>query len=216
MPTVYPALNIGARARLAMFKREASGKNWARPMTWRDVRFATLKKNSGLMHGGTDKEPIWYTHDALPLGRVEDSHDVLIKIGFSNPDLGYWTDIDCFDTAKGIIVYLPHGRMLAGYCWSSNGESVIYPEIYTEEKEAALQAQRCAERFAEIAREDSYKYRQASDLQQAIEDALIRLRECLVLRHKACMNYVRDEIHDLCESIKRDRARLADDYANYV
>lgn len=210
MPVIYPSLAIGAKRRLEMFRKEAAKPNWVRPMTWRDVRFAKLTSESGLDWNGEH----WYAHSAAPLfEREKDWDDVE---GIRADHSGWYADVDCGELAIGIVVNLPHGRHIAGYRWESNDERVYYPEIYDNAVDAARAADEHARCFGETAMEDSEKYDQARQLETDIEDALVRLRECLVLRHTQCMAYVRDEAHDLIESIRAKRVELFTDYIDYV
>jgi hypothetical protein len=209
MPIIYPSLAIGAKRRLELFRKEAAQKNWARPMTWRDVRFAKLTSESGLTFNGEH----WYVHSAAPVfNREQDAHDVE---GIRIDHTGWFTDIHGDEKAVGIIAKLPRGRFLAGYRWTSNDERVYYPEIYADAIDAARGADSHAESFADIAREDSEKYEEARKLENKIEDSLIRLRECIVLRHSQCMSYVRDEARELVETIREARESLRTDYADY-
>lgn len=209
MPTTYPPLSIGARARLAIFKREAANGKWARPMTWRDVRFATLCSASGLDQGFNSNEPIWYTHDGEQFRR-ESRIDEMRDRNFG----GWYSDPDGNETAYGIIVALPHGRYLAGYYWDSNGERVYFGDIHDSERDACYAANEHARVFAETERDYRYRERDAYNLRQQIEDSMQRLRECIALRHNKCMAYIRDEIGECIWAIRRCRETLESDYAD--
>ena len=124
--------------------------------------------------------------------------------------------------AWGTVAALPampgfsEGRFLAGYHWGDNGGTVLWPELYSDKKDAADMADEHARVFAELQREDSAKFNAARALETDIEDGLTRLRECIALRHKVCMDYVRDEIVDLCATIRDKRETLRTRYADYV
>ena len=210
MPTQYPSLRIGAARRLAMFRKEAMQPNWIRPMTWRDVRFATLKSTTGF-DGGRNSE--WYTHNDTTgyFRSIKDAHEIVRSL-----NQGYYSDVDSSETVIGIVAALSHGRFVAGYRWTSNGETVIHGGIYGDADDAARAADSHAERYAGICREDSYQYREAQKLEYDIEDSFTRLRECIALRNRACMSYVRDEIAELIEKIRDNRSRLSTEFANYV
>lgn len=132
------------------------------------------------------------------------------------------TFVDGSGLARGIVVTLPaspgfpDGRFLAGYHWGDNDERVIWPDLYSSPEDAARDADHYAERFADQSREDSYRCNEARDLETKIDDGLTRLRECIALRHRTCMGYARDEIRDLCETIRQARETLRTDYANYI
>ena len=100
--------------------------------------------------------------------------------------------------------------------WTSNGERVYFTEVFSDSEDACRFADSRAERFADDSREESYKYDQAQKLEPEIDDAFTRLRECLALRHHKCLDYVRDEIAELCDSIRDKRQTLANDYAQYL
>ena len=211
MPTIYPSLAIGAARRLEIFRKEAAQTNWVQPMTWRDVRFATLKSHTGFDSGSNDGSTVWYTHDESPLRRVKFA-DECVRISHT----GWFTDTHQDGKARGIVASLPHGRFIAGYRWSDNGETVYFSEIFTDESDAARMADEHARVFAEQSMEDSERFDAAQNLEIDIEDAMQRLRECLVLRHTECMHYVRDEISELLETIRGNRELLRTEYANYI
>jgi hypothetical protein len=208
MAIVYPSLSIGAKARLAIFKREAAQGNWVRPMTWRDVRFAKLTRPSGI----ESSKNTWYASDENDALRRESRADEIVN----QRHKGWYTDVDCQETAFGIIVRLPHGRIIAGYRWDANGETVYYPEIFTDAEEAARMADEHARCFAEESREHSEKCQAAQEVENRIDDSLARLRECIALRHRKCMAYIRNEISELIEKIRDDRETLATEFKDYV
>jgi ribosomal protein L39E len=205
MPTTYPQLKIGAKARLAMFKQEAMLPKWVRPMTWRNVRFATLKSHTGLDEGSNRNKPIWASYHGEQFRGEKDCHDVLER----SRHKGWYSDVDCDETAIGIIARLTHGRIIAGYRWTANDERVYFPEIFDDENDAAHMADEHARVFAEDQQSYDVKFHEMCELESTIEGELTRLRECIALRHKACMEYVRDEITELVESIRDNREKLA-------
>ena len=206
--------STNAKSRLTYLRNRAAN---TAGHTWRDARKWNMKNwrdayMSGL-HQGTDanKNAIWCSHKG-PNFRSEKYADEVSSIDHT----GWFTDVDQSEKARGIVARLTHGRFIAGYHWDSNDERVYFPEIFDDEDDAARAADSHAESFAEIAREDSEKYDAARDLENTIEDSLQRLRECLVLRHRQCMGYVRDEIAELIETIRDARQSLATEYAEYV
>lgn len=210
----YPPLEWGARRRLGYFKREAAKPRphmSGEPRTWRDVRYYKLdSEDSGLSRGLNGKEPIWYSHrEYFP---EQEAHDVIRNAGRRMDHTGWYTDNDGNELAVGIVVKFPHNRWVAGYRWDSNGERVYFPEIFDSAEDAARAADHHAERFAEDAREHDAKFREASRLEDENEDKLRRLKECIALRNKKCMQYVRDEIHELIEDVKANRERLKTEF----
>jgi hypothetical protein len=163
MPTTYPNLSIPAPRRLAIFRAEAAEKHWARPMTWRDVRFATLRSSSGLDQGLNDETPIWYTTDEQ-FRNERDAHDVA-RLGHH----GWFTDAEGFpeDLAIGIVAGLPHGRFLTGYRLTMNDERVYFGEIFDDEGDAA----RMADEHARIVGESESEYAAKERAEMEREDA---------------------------------------------
>ncbi len=216
MPTVYPSLTIGAARRLALFRKEAETGKWSRPMTWRDMRFATLTSHSGLDQGsngtGRARVAVWYSQDGKPQFRDERFCDHIARIEHT----GWYADAHEYDTVRGIVARLPHGRCIVGYLMSSNDERVYFPQIFDDEREAAHMADEHARVVAESEREYSERQNAARDIEDATETALQRLRECIALRHRECMSYVRDEIAELIETIRGNRERLSSEFADVL
>ena len=172
--------------------------------------------------GKNGGDPVfYYFDDLLPYAWADDVCSGIRHTGwFTNADGETFTDGS--GEARGIVAQLPpapgfpSGRFLAGYWAGDNGESVIWPELYKDENDAARMADEHARIFAESALENSEKYAAAQKLEIDTEDATQRLRECLVLRNVACMRYVRDEIAVLLETIRSNRDALRTEYANYI
>lgn len=218
----YLNLSIGARRRLDILRRDAEklnagynarkAANNPEPYTWRDVRYGTFRSRCNGLDGGRNGDRhIWYTFSGDQFTR-ERYADEIIRIGHQ----GWYTDEDARETARGLVVALPHGRFLAGYHWTDNDERVYFSEIYTDQDDAARAADREAERFAEVAREDDRKSREARNLEDDIEVNLRRLRECLALRNNKCFAHLRDEARQAIESIRDSRRTLETEYANYI
>lgn len=207
MPTVYPSLSIPAPARLAMFKREAAQPNWARPLTWRDVRFATLRSASGFDQGLNDGAPVWYSHNAaMPRERFADECE-------GGPDHRGWytqadgmTYVDDTGLARGIVARLSHGRFISGYWWGDNGERVYFPEVYGDERKAARAADSHAETFAETAREDSERFNRMQNAETACDEAAENLRDCWALRRMGRRDS--DDVRDAAQALREAREEL--------
>lgn len=221
----YLTLAIGAPRRLAILKRAAeklnAGHNARKasgnhsPYTWRDMRYCGFHNARAgrceLSPGRQNGRPIWHAHTGQQFPR-ERYADEILRANHT----GWLTDCDGLETARGLVVALPHGRFLTGYHWSDNGERVYFPEIYTDQDVAARAADSEAECFAETAREDDRKYHQAREHEEDIEENIQRLRECLALRNKPCFKHLRDEARDLLESIREVRHTLATEYVEYI
>ena len=208
--------STNAKSRLTYLRNRAANTSGH---TWRDARAWNLKNwrtaycaglNQGFNGADGSKIPVWYSHKG-PNFRSEKFADEVSRIDHT----GWFTNTDQSEKARGIVARLTHGRFIAGYHCDSNDERTYFPEIFDDEEDAARAADSHAESFAEMAREDSEKYDAARDLENTIDDSLQRLRECLVLRHRECMAYVRDEIAELIETIKDARHSLKTEYADY-
>lgn len=169
-----------------------------------------------------NREPVFYYFGSqLPEQYCDELNSSIGHTGWHTNSDGV-TCKDGSGEARGIVVALPampgfpDGRFMAGYVWGDNDERVLWPEVYADSSDAARMADNHAERFADMQREDNEKWETARTLEIDIEDALTRLRECLALRHRQCMTYVRDEITELCETIRDKRETLAADYAQYI
>ena len=222
----YFNLNISAPKRLAMLRADFESHatrypycpEYAKPKSWRDLRGTTHKGlaaygSQGLHQGQNDGGPIWYSHGAAYFRGEKEAHkwdDVRIS------HTGWYSDADYDEKVVGIVGLLPHGRFIAGYYWSSNGERVYYPEVFDSVRDAAHAADEHARRYAEDCREDDEGSKEYARVETGIEDKLQRLRECMALRHKACMHYVRDEIKTLIEAVRKNRERLSTELKEYA
>lgn len=203
----YLNLKIGAKRRLEILRKSAKSGQWIKPLTWRDCRFAKFENQARLDWNGNE----WYTFDA-PFSRQQYADIASEHIGHK----GWFTDSLYDGKARGIVVSLPHGRFIAGYEWSDNGESVYYPEIYTDIEDAARSADYHAEKFAENQREHSDRFDECQRLETLIEDSLQRRKECLILARVNCdRDARRDEARDLRETIIEARETIARDYSEY-
>lgn len=217
----YQLRKGGTPARMAILRMVAADSaNNRNPSTrlqpgdWRAARVWTLRNYAAAYCGGINQEGAgrWYTHGGEQFRNERAAHEVAGGLDHR----GWFCDVDCIEKAIGIIASLTHGRFIAGYRWTSNDERVYFGEVFTNEAAAARMADEHARVFAESAREDSERYDTAQKLEIDTEDALQRLRECLPLRHKACMAYVRGEIAELLETIRSNRELLRTEYANYL
>lgn len=211
--SVYPSLAIGARARLAIFKRTAEKPNyWIRPMTWRDVRFAKLNSRTGLGQGanggGPSSIPVWYAHGG-PLFRHErDAHEVIAM-----PHKGWFTDAGEYggdELAIGIVAGLPHGRFLAGYRTTMNGERVYFPEIFDSKRDAARMADEHARIIGEQESEYQARVHAADDLDSLISEKKEVIDHCkgeLELAIAACKGAERHSLTWSYAMRKRKQAR---------
>lgn len=224
----YLNLNIPAKRRLAILKNSADKLNDGhnlrksqgdtRPYTWRDVRYsgfhnarvARCELSPGFNDNG--KAVIWYCHTGpyFPRERFADECN-------GGPDhCGWYADSEGYNVIRGVVVALPHGRYLAGYYQSDNGERVYCPDIFDDERAAARFADIKAKNLAESEREYSERYNAARDIEDNLQRYVERLRECLALRNNPCFTRLRNEISGLIKNIRSERKTLKTEYADVI
>jgi hypothetical protein len=190
--------------------------------TLQTIRKYARKATDTIDVGRQENEPVFYYFgDLLPEQWCD---EVCRNIGHTGWFTNYdgTTYKDGSGNVRGIVVELPaapgfpNGRFLAGYCWGDNDERVLWPQLHDDSDDAARCADSHAEHFADKQREDNARFNAARTLECEIDDALTRLRECIALRHRQCMAYVRDEIAELCQAIRDKRETLQTEYADYV
>lgn len=200
--------------------------NCPTPKTWREARkwgygnwsaafCAGLNQGFHSNKHSSEKEPVWYCHAGACFRGEKFADDCEDAPRSVRNNQGWYSDEGGRETVRGIVSRLSHGRFIAGYKWSINGERVYFQDIYECEREACMAADSAAEYFAQVCRDDDEQFQAARKLETDIEDNLQRLRECLALRHRKCMEYVRDEAHDLIEAIRKARKSLNTDYAQF-
>lgn len=219
----------GSRARLAILREEcahakATNKppsltpaDWRAARSWGFHNWRTAYM-AGLHQGMNDNTPIWVSHGGEQFRGEKFAHECE-----GGPDHTGWFTMEHGETwrdgtglARGIVARLPHGRFIAGYWWGDNGERVYFPDIYTEESEAARAADSHAERFADSAREDNAKWNAARELESEIEEKQSRLCECFGLRnHRKLGARMRDELRELVETLRGMRQRYETEFADY-
>jgi hypothetical protein len=212
-----------AAAEVAKHGDTYANPNCPTPKTWREARrygFGNWRAAycAGLNQGfnGEGKTPVWYCHSGACFRNERFADECEDAPRLVRENQGWYSDMDGNSTVRGIVSRLTHGRYIAGYYWSNNGERVYFQDVYFSEREAAIAANHCAETYAEICRNDDADFQEARKLENKIEESFTRLRECLALRHRACMAYVRDEARELIETIREARNTLKTQYAEYV
>ena len=173
---------------------------YAKPGSWREVRsyglhnwraaFCTFDQGS---NGG---ETIWYTH-AGPYFRGERG------VG---PE--YYTDSYCDETSIGIVARLPHGRFIAGYEWTSNGERVYFSQVFDEGDDASQMASEHARVFAESAREDSERFNAKADAETETGEACREFR--VLWPARGVSETLRERVRDALQAIRDARDTLRD------
>ena len=197
----------GAPARMAILRKRLPSGDWksARHYTLKGYAsaFATLSPGKQ-----SDGSPIWYSHGGPEFRGERDADDI---IGLRHT--GWFTDTECSETAVGIVARLPHGRFLAGYRWTSNGERVYFPEVFDDEREAALAADSHAEAFAEDAREDSERFNAMQDALAHVEEVADDVAMAFQARNVSPRHreYARDRIEEL-RAARRDLETATEAY----
>lgn len=201
---LYLNLAIGAPARLQALKRAAS----QRPgRTWRELRYSTFKTTIGAWHAGKNGTEVVYYNDYNAMREWQaDDHAKNIK------HKGWYTDPHGENTMRGIVIALPHARYLAGYVFSMNGERIVWPKVHTDLIEAAYMADEHARVAAEREMEYQARWQEGQRLHDKAQDAMHRLRECRVLRHRDAL--YTDEAHECIERIRAVRLELSTNYSD--
>lgn len=218
----YLQLNKGgSMARLSVLKMKANDFNRSRPpglaIDWRKARAYTFGNwraaYCDMSRGFNDgKTPVWCAHTGEQFRNERFCDDVSeARIGHT----GWFCDVDQGNKARGIVGMLTHGRYIAGWM-SDNDERVYFDEVFDNEVDAARMADEHARVIAEQESEYNARFHAAQNLETDIDDSFTRLRECLVLRNVACMEYVRDEARGLIECIRSNRETLKTDYAGVL
>lgn len=202
----YRLTSGGAPARLAILRKRLPSGDWK---SARDYRIDTYACAFALLSPGKEGDsPIWYSHAGGEFRGERDAHDVT-----SLQHTGWFTDTEGSERAVGIVARLPHGRFLAGYRWTLNDEWVYFPEVFTDEAEAARAADSRAESFAEDAREDSERFDAMQDATDEVEHVEALLRKRIPGRNVS--SALRDEVRDLIEELRASRRDLENATAAY-
>lgn len=158
-----------------------------------DISLYTLRKYAKspeqIYSGKNDGDPVFYYFgDLLPCAWADDVCRGIRHTGwFTNADGATFKDGS--GKARGIVTQLPPapgfpgGRFLAGYWWGDNAESVVWPELYDDETEAARAADSHAEAFAESAREDSERFDAMQDAENETEEKEQEFNLAFTARH---------------------------------
>ena len=211
----YLNLKIGAARRLGFLRNAAKRHNERFPKsnaTWKTVRYAAFNLSSGLSRGKQFGENVWYSVDGAQFPREEYADECYRDTRHK----GWFTDTYQEETARGLVVKLPHGKFIAGYEWSANGERVYFPEIFTDESDAARRAGGHAERFAEACLEDSRRFDDAQELEYRCQKLADNLAEKLALRNNPRFPGAREEARELLTELRETRERLQNDFADFL
>lgn len=183
----YQLRKGGTPARMAILRMiaadSANNRNPStrlQPNDWRVARRYTLCNyaaayGSGIYQGGKK----WYSHMGEQFRNERDADNC-----DGGPDhRGWFTDSEGYDIAVGIVASLTHGRYIAGYRWTLNGERVYFDGVFTDESEAACMADEHARVFAESAQEDSARYETMRGAEDTAEEKRNAARLAIMARN---------------------------------
>lgn len=222
MTANYLNLSIPAHVRLHYLRQAfAKRSKHSSAQSWRDMRYGKLTYPAGLAQGfngtGRARVPVWFTCGGFEFPRQWFAYEMEDAPRYVRNNRGWYCgEPGVHGLARGIVAALPHGRFIAGYHMSESGESNWFHDIHDTARDAAIAADSHAESIAEDEREHNERWQAARDLEDKIEESVTRLRECIALRHRECMAYVRDEVRDLVASIRAAREELRTDYADVL
>lgn len=235
----YFDLAIPAPRRLAMMREDFASHSaryphcpeCAKPRDWRGVRGSTLqgvRDYFGLPSiGSSDGTPVVYgfKRRAMPVRFIRYCDEVR---NTRVEHAGWFTDDECDEKARGIVGALSHGRFLAGYAWSSNGENVLFCDrVYSDESEAARMADEHARVFADQAREDSERFNAMQDAETFADEKETDVREAwdayrlawqaryVSVRHLANAHEARNDVSDAIDELRQARADRVEKTAAY-
>jgi len=192
---------MGAKRRLELFRKEAQKPTWVRPMTWRDVRFATLKSDSGLSRGFN-----LMAQCGTPSARSSMANATRTKCSRRCATRDIFTD--CEGDAKAI-------GSSPGAAWSMAGGFTAGPTTTngfttatstTAERDAAQAGDSHAEAFAELERKSDEHFQDMSRAEGRVEECESDLRNALDARHAS--HYWREHAHERIANLREARAEL--------
>lgn len=168
----YFNLSIRAPARLALMRKVSA--DWRKERAYGMHSYAdafglaSLGFNTG-PRGARIPVITSFDRESMPVRDIRFADDVDRSINHK----GWFADCDGYGDrglVRGIVARLPHGRFLSGYHWSDNGEYVLFiGEVFTDEHEAARDADGEAERYAEELRDDDARFMAMNDAESLCE-----------------------------------------------
>lgn len=166
--------------------------------------------------GFNGETPIWYYQgETVPVRSITPCHDVNESIRHT----GWYCDKHCEDKAFGIIGALSHGRFIAGYETTCNGEQVFFGDVFTDASEAANMADEHARVIADAEMDHSIKFNEARELEEKIERKKAKLCELFDIRNNPCAHWSthpRKQIKDVIQSIRDLSETLNTDYVGVL
>jgi hypothetical protein len=164
---------------------------WRKPAPWmratpagalfaaRENRYPKQVVGSSGHRGLNGKSVIqyWDNRAAVPFRFVGYADELIRSIDHQ----GWYSDTFQDATLRGAVFRLParngQTRYLYGYEESDSGSVVLYRDIETDERDAALAADGRAERIAETSREYDEAWHAGSDAADKVREALAALRD---------------------------------------
>lgn len=201
-------LKIGAKKRLEILRK-------ARPDNWRKARYTSFRSSSDDLSAGFNnngKTPVYYAFKQYFPREIYCDKVEGTRINHT----GWYCDSYGGEMARGIVVFLPHGKILHGYELTDSGERVYFLSIRDNTINAAFDADWEAKRIAERMRENDQKYREAQNLADKIETLTDRLKECFALRNRDCFKHLRREAFLTIEKMREAKNTLKNDYAGVL
>ena len=202
----YLNLAIPATRRLEILRH--SGAAWCDARRWgfhnAAGAFCTLSQ------GFNGKTPVWYTHTGPEFG--DRFADEILSLRHT----GWHTDAEFGDTARGIVGKLPHGRYIAGYYLSMNGERVYFGEVFDDERDAAHAADGHAQHSGELESAHAERFRAMSLAELDVENKTLEVEKAIALRHREKFGgkpRVIDAIEEL-RSAREELQRATKDFEN--
>lgn len=204
MNNTHDVLSNGSRARLAILKAQSSAW-WSRDARYRVQALIGATQYPMVCPGFDDSAPVLSAFNCdLPVrsGSIRFADKVCPR---HITHKGWFTSDDCYATMRGFVASISHGRYLAGYYSSGNGEWVLYcDETYSDENDAAQAADEHARVIAEQEQEHNARFRSMVDAESLVEDQTTDVRNAITARNTTADNrqWARDAIERLRESRK--------------
>lgn len=216
------SLRGGAMARLSILRNAAALSNAPDSLVppskrfadWRAARWDTLLARTSELSQGFNgdsaaKTHVWYTHYVGAIFRDERACDTVEGARIKHD--GWYCDADCDETIRGLVARLSHGRFIAGYQCSVNGERVYFGDIHESQVQAAYAADEHARVQAEKEKEYNEHHQAAQSLHGDCEAMENDISELFPMRHHA---RARRELFAIIQVLRAKRATLANDYAD--
>lgn len=166
-------------------------------------------RNSGTKY--ETRRPVMVTHSGAQFRNEQDAHEV---DGVRMDHTGWYSDADCSRLLIAFVFSLPHGRFGCGYRDDDSGERVYYPCVFDNARDAASFADSEAQYYAEQEKEYSERWQAMQDLKRDIEASEKAIKRLYALRNAGVDDDVRDELREAVDTLRDERKKLADEFAD--